>query len=265
MMTRNEIPYLAQGRSGYVTIMHDVTKEREIDRLKSDFVSSVSHELRTPMTSIKGFVHTLMRKPDMPPEKIQRFLTIISSESERLLRLIEDLLTISRIEAGALRLQQRVVHLGYELERVVEAVEPQRAKKDITIDTRIDPALGVIHADGEKLYAAILNLVDNAIKFTSTGGAITLQAGAHERGVAISVKDNGVGIPAGERNRIFERFYRVERPGEEHAGTGLGLFIVKQIIEQHNGTIEVESTVGEGTCFTIVLPRQPANEENPRP
>ena len=256
-MTRTEIPDLADGRPGFVSIMHDVTKEREIDRMKSDFVSSVSHELRTPMTSIKGFVHTLMRKPDMDPEKARHFLSIISQESERLLHLIEDLLTISRIEAGALQLEQRTVHLRRELERVTAAVEPQRAKKNITISIESDADLPAVHADSEKLYAAILNLLDNALKFTPSGGSVSLGAHPSERGVEVYIQDTGIGIPPADKERIFERFYRVERPGEEHAGTGLGLFIVKQIVEQHGGTIEVESETGKGTRFTIVLPRRP--------
>jgi len=253
-MTRNEIPDLAHGRPGHVTIMHDVTKERDIDRMKSDFVSSVSHELRTPMTSIKGFVHTLLRKPDIPPEKARHFLTIISQESDRLLGLIEDLLTISRIEAGALQLERRAVHLQRELERAAESIEPQRVKKSLSISIDVDEGVRAVRADPEKLYAVLLNLLDNAIKFTPDNGAVTLAAKRTSRGVEISVQDTGIGIPESELERVFERFYRVQRPNEEHAGTGLGLFIVKQIIEQHGGTIEAESVVGKGTRFTIVLP-----------
>jgi len=256
-MTRNEIPDLAYGRPGHVTIMHDVTRERDIDRLKTDFVSSVSHELRTPMTSIKGFVHTLLRKPDIPADKVRHFLTIISQESERLLSLIEDLLTISRIEAGALQFEQQAVLIQRKFERVVEAIEPQRLKKSLSIAIEVEPGLRPVHADPEKLYAVLLNLVDNAIKFTPEHGAITMACRQTERGVEISIQDTGIGIPESELGRVFDRFYRVQRPGEEHAGTGLGLFIVKQIIEQHGGSIEVESSVGKGTRFTIVLPSEP--------
>lgn len=259
-MTRNEIPDLAHGRPGFVTIMQDVTKEREIDRMKSDFVSSVSHELRTPMTSIKGFVHTLQRKPDMPPEKVQNFLQIISKESERLLSLIEDLLTISRIEAGALKLEQQSVSVRRELERVSQAVEPLLLKKGVTMDTRVPPNLRAAHADPEKIYAVLLNLVDNAIKFTPAGGSIVLEARPTERGIEVSVEDTGIGIPEADRDRVFDRFYRVQRPGEEHPGTGLGLFIVRQIIEQHGGSIGVSSTEGQGTRFTLVLPTAGSRE-----
>jgi two-component system phosphate regulon sensor histidine kinase PhoR len=256
--TRSRIPELIQGEDCYVTILHDVTREREIEQMKSDFISAVSHELRTPLTSIKGFATTLLRNPSMAPDKRGQFLRIIDEESERLMQLIESLLAMGSIEAGRLVLDLAPVNI----EQIVATLDLSLARtmtaKHIKYERDIEKGLPPVIADGNRLHTIIGNLLENAIKFTPDRGHVTLRIRRDDDQVVITVRDTGVGIPREQLSRIFERFYQVQSGNQKASGAGLGLFLVKEMVRLHQGTIEVESEPGRGAAFTVRLPLAPA-------
>lgn len=233
----------------------DISERVEVERMKSQFVASVSHELRTPLTSIMGFARTLLSRPDLAEEERQEFMGIIHTQSERLHHLIEDILEISRIESGEHGLRIERVDLPSIAEAVVVGL---RTKADAGgVDLRWTPPERphpAISGDAARLRSVVENLTDNAIKFTPEGGAVEVQLEAGDAAWELTVQDSGLGIPADQLERVFERFHRVTRPGLEIPGTGLGLAIVREIVHAHGGTISVSSTPGEGTCFTAALP-----------
>jgi len=223
----------------------------ELGRAKSDFVSKISHELRSPLTSVIGYIEILADGgPGEPNAEQRRMLTIIERNSRRLLALIEDLLTMSRVEAGTFQLEIGPVDLGEIVSGVVEATAPAVAK-DLTVDLGRDLALT---GDREQLERALLNLVSNAVKFTPASGRIEIRGRTDGDEIALAVRDTGSGIPAGEQGHLFARFFRATRSKEQEIpGTGLGLYIVKQIVDLHGGTIAVDSTRA-GSTFTLRLP-----------
>ena len=239
---------------GVVIVFRDVSRYREIDRMKTDFVSSVSHELRTPLTSIKAYTATIMRDSTMPEDTRREFLSIIDEESNRLANLIEDLLEVSRIEAGTVKVYTHNIDVAGIIDQALLALEALAEKKNIQLKRDIAVELPELKADETKIQSVITNLVNNSIKFTPEGGQVLVCAQHQDEDLVISVSDTGIGIPKKDLTRIFDRFYRVHRPGEQTQGTGLGLAIVKEIISLHGGRIKVESKVGEGTTFTIFLP-----------
>lgn len=260
--TRTRVPDLVHGMTGCVTILHDVTKERHIDQMKTDFVSSITHELRTPMTSIKGFAATLLRSPDIDQERRKRFLSIIGQEADRLLGMIEELLLISRIESGALALEPAEVDFDSLIHRSVAALEPLITRKQLTMEVDVHPKLPKLLGDEEKLRMIIFNLLGNAVKFTPEGGKITVRCWPEATDIYFQVSDTGVGIPETDRDRVFDRFYRVHRPGSAHPGTGLGLFITREIVTLHGGDIALESQVDAGTRFTVRLPQRTQDQSD---
>ncbi len=239
---------------GIVMVFRDVSRYREIDRMKTDFVSSVSHELRTPLTSIKAYTATIMRDPTMPEDTRREFLSIIDEESNRLANLIEDLLEVSRIEAGTVKVSLHSIDIAGITDQALLALEALAGKKNIQLKRDIAVELPELKADETKIQSVITNLVNNAIKFTPEGGQVLVCAQHQGQELIIRISDTGIGIPKKALKKIFDRFYRVHRPGEQTQGTGLGLAIVKEIISLHGGRIEVESEVGQGTTFTVFLP-----------
>ena len=248
---------------GTVAIFNDITEIRGIDRMKTTFVSTVSHELRTPLTSIKGFVSTLLSDTDGYYDEGARreFYTIIDTECDRLTRLISDLLNVSRIEAGrALQLNLKPVNLGNLIGKVIAAQKSYTTKHDFAVE--LEDGLPEIIADEDKIDQILTNLISNSVKY-SPGGRITV--GGREEGdhVLVSISDQGIGIPAEHLSKVFDRFHRVDnRDTREAGGTGIGLFLVKHLVESHKGEIWVDSEVGKGTTFTFRLPKNPeAGEE----
>lgn len=239
---------------GMVLVLRNVTKERKVEQMKTGFVSSVSHELRTPLTSIKAFTATILRDPNMSDETRTEFLHIIDEESNRLANLIEDLLEVSRIESGTVNTEFKAVDITELMNQVLPPLEPLAEKKNISIEKNFADELPELTADADKLKSVITNLVNNAIKFTPDGGKIIVKTEPKDDQLVISISDNGMGIPKDDVDKVFERFHRVHRPGTEIQGTGLGLSIVKNIVEMHEGTIELQSQVDKGTTFTIYLP-----------
>jgi two-component system phosphate regulon sensor histidine kinase PhoR len=242
--------------AGVVTVLHDMTKEKEVAEMKNDFVSNVSHELRTPLASIKAYVEMLI-DGEAEDEKTQRdFYEVIQSEANRLGRLIDNILNISRIESGLVKINKQPLSLTVILKEAIEVITPQAKLKQITIEEQLTPVFYQTNADHDMLYQAVLNLLSNSVKYTPEGGRITLQTLVDEttRKVITRISDTGVGIPPKDLPFVFDKFYRVEANNRMAKGTGLGLSLVKHIIETvHRGRIFVESEVGKGSTFGIEL------------
>lgn len=240
---------------GVVAVLRDITAFREVERMKTDFVANVSHELRTPLTSVKGFVETLLDGALEEPETARHFLEIISDETDRLNRLINDLLSLSRIEAKNMEANKEKLSLAKIMNNTLSILTPQAKEKVLDVELRIAPDLPMVMADEDMIGQMLINLVDNAIKYTPRGGKVSIKAEKENDAVKIVISDTGIGIPRESIPRLFERFYRVDKArSREMGGTGLGLAIVKHILELHHGRIEVESDVARGSTFTVYLP-----------
>ncbi|MGD0597962.1 MAG: ATP-binding protein [Sedimentisphaerales bacterium] len=243
-------------KSGAVIVLSDMTRMQRLENIRRDFVANVSHELRTPITSIKGFVETLLDGAINEPEQARRFLNIIAGHTDRLMAIIEDLLSLSRLEEDGQTRMIAMEHLKVRsvLESAVELSGPKAGDKKIKIDIDCDDDLEAL-INPTLLEQAVLNLVDNAIKYSPAESTIQIIARAAEKEVIIAVKDSGCGIEKSHLSRIFERFYVVDKARTRKlGGTGLGLAIVKHITNLHGGSVTVESSPGQGSTFTIHLP-----------
>ena len=244
------------GPQGQLFVFHDVTRLRELESIRKEFVGNVSHELRTPLSLIKGFAQTLLDGALNDPEQAARFLQKIDKHSDRLLFLIEDLLAISRLESGQVALNFQPVNLRDMAQRVVDDLGALAAARPAALENRIPAALSV-RADADRLPQVFFNLTENAIKYGKPGGRVILEAreaAGHKAEVLVS--DDGPGIPPEAIGRIFERFYRVDRArSRESGGTGLGLAIVKHIVQAHGGEAWVHSEPGKGASFFFTIPR----------
>jgi two-component system phosphate regulon sensor histidine kinase PhoR len=242
--------------AGVVAVLHDMTKEKEVAEMKNDFVSNVSHELRTPLASIKAYVEMLI-DGEADDEKTKReFYEVIQNEANRLGRLIDNILNISRIESGLVKINKQPQSLTVILKEAIEVIAPQAKSKRIEIDEQVTPVFYQTPADKDMLYQAVLNLLSNAVKYTPEGGRITVQTLVDEskRKVITRITDTGVGIPPKDLPFVFDKFYRAEANNRMAKGTGLGLSLVKHIIESvHRGRIFVESQVGKGSTFGFEL------------
>jgi len=242
-----------QGRPGVVAVLHDVTQLKRVDKVRRDFVANASHELRTPLTAIRGFAETL--HDGVPNDDMQkRFLRNIDLNAQRLQSLVEDLLALSRAESPDSEMELSPVDVVAVARGVVSGLESRAAEKSqsLVLDVPDETLLAI--ADGRALDQVLLNLVDNAIKYTPEAGRITLTARRGYGHVVLEVADTGPGIAAKHLDRIFERFYRVDKGrARAEGGTGLGLSIVRHLVGRMKGEVNVSSTVGEGTCFTLRL------------
>jgi signal transduction histidine kinase len=230
---------------------------KELDRLKSDFVSNVSHELRTPLTAIKGAVDLLLREVPGPLNESQtHHLSRVRSNTQHLAGLINDLLDLSKIEEGKIELDAGRVSLGGLVQEVMETVKPMAAEKPVLLEADAPMASVLVWADRDKVTQVLMNLIGNAIKFTPSDGTITVSSANDREGwIRISIRDAGPGIPASEQEKIFEKFYQITQDGGlKPKGTGLGLAISKALVELHGGKIWVESEVGRGSTFSFTLP-----------
>lgn len=242
---------------GVVAVFHDVTRDREIAQIKTDFVSAVSHELRTPLSSIRAYIEMLL-DGEAPDEATKReFYQIIETQTERLQRMVSNVLDISRIEAGVADSRWESIAINEVITDVVKVISPQAAEKEIEVVVDPDDGLPLIRADRDMLHQAVMNLVSNAIKYTNKGGwvRITTRQDEASRRLVLTIRDNGVGITSEDLPRIFDKFYRTRDAGALAKGTGLGLNLVKHIIETvHHGDISVTSERGVGTTFVVRLP-----------
>jgi two-component system phosphate regulon sensor histidine kinase PhoR len=240
---------------GSILVFHDLTRIKQLERTRQEFVANVSHELRTPLSLIKGFVETLLEGAKNDPEKATRFLQTIEKHTDRLTFLIEDLLTISRLESGQIVMNLHPVDLREETRRVLEDLRSRAEEKGSRLENSVPPGL-TAQADADRLQQVLFNLVENAIKYGRNEGCVTVGGREASHGkVELWVRDDGPGIPAESRERVFERFYRVDRArSRETGGTGLGLSIVKHIVQAHGGEVWLKSDVGAGTTFHLTLP-----------
>ena len=242
---------------GVVTVLRDVTHEKEVSEMKSDFVSRVSHELRTPLSSIQAYIEMLMDGEAADERARGEFYSIIQTETSRLSRLIDNMLNISRIESGVIKVQREQVAVSKLTREIVEMLQPQARAGQITLVDQSVPLTGQIYADKDMIYQALLNLVGNAVKYTPEGGrvAVTTDVEEPQRQITVAVSDTGVGIPPHALPHVFEKFYRVGEHKKLAKGTGLGLNLVKHIVETvHDGSVEVASEMGAGSTFTVKLP-----------
>jgi len=233
-------------------------KLKVLDQLKSDFISVVSHELRTPLTSIKAFTELILMKPKMNADKRNRLLSIINNESDRLARLINDILDLTKIEAGKLSWHITSISVADVVRNSVHSIQSLANNKSLTISFRVPDSLPRIYGDWDRLVQVITNILSNAIKFTPQGGQVSVTAAlelAPRKQIIVRIADTGVGIKAKDLDVIFEKF---QRAGDvltaRSEGTGLGLAITKQIVEYHGGRIWVESSPGAGSTFSFTLP-----------
>jgi len=250
---------------GVMALIQDVTEVRKLENMRSDFVANVSHELKTPLTSIAGFIETL-KNGAIKNEKVRdRFLDIIEIETERLTRLIEDLLSLSAIESGKLIYSKEQIMINETVEEINLMVGPLIKQKNLNYQTEVESALPPIVGNKDWFKQMIINLIDNAIKYTPEEGLIKLLVYKRYKNLFIVVKDTGIGIPKGDIPRLFERFYRVDKArSRKIGGTGLGLAIVKHIVLAFFGDIRVSSEVGKGTEFVLKIPLEHNIDDNTR-
>ena len=242
------------GSGGAVGVFFDVTRLERLEIIRQEFLSNVSHELRTPLTSIRALAETLENGAIEDHKNNRRFLSIIQKNADRMHHLIDDILELSAIEAGNVKVKPEIIQLYPLVEDVIASLSASAAARKITVNDLVDQKAEVF-ADPHRLVQMLTNLVDNAIKFNREGGTVTIR---HEsdRTDRIRVEDSGEGIPAHHLDRLFERFYRVDRArSRELGGTGLGLAIVKHLARAHGGEVIVESRFGDGSQFTIELPQ----------
>jgi len=238
------------------TLSNDIDRLRKLERVRSEFLGNVSHELRTPIFSIQGFLETLLDGAVDDASVNRDFLAKAHLHAERLNALLNDLIDISRIESGEMKMSFRFFPARAFLSQSVEDMHPQAVRKNIHLRVEDPPAESEqVYGDRDRLKQVMINLVDNAIKYTEPGGSVTIRAAFDPQRCTISVEDTGHGIPPEHQGRIFERFYRVDRDrSRDVGGTGLGLAIVKHIAQAHGGTVSVESEPGKGSTFTITIP-----------
>jgi two-component system, OmpR family, phosphate regulon sensor histidine kinase PhoR len=249
----HEIPF------GLVLVLHDVSELRRLETVRRDFVANVSHELRTPLTAIKGYAETLLGPVGDSRDTALRFLEIIDRHSERLGRLIDDLLTLSDLEFGRTPLRRRAIAVAPAIDDVVLMLEDRTAQRELTMTTEVSEELPLVQADPDRLHQVLINLADNAVKYTPDGGRITICARpatlSGVTAVEITIADTGIGIPSQDLPRLTERFFRVDKArSRDLGGTGLGLAIVKHIVQGHGGQLAIESTLGQGTTVVVTLP-----------
>jgi len=250
-------PLITRGKEsfGNVIILQDITKEKEIERMKSDFVSNVSHELRTPLASIKGFTETMLTDKEMDEATRTEFLRIIDEETNRLTRLIEDILDLSMIESGRIRMRKENIQIMEVINEALDNLRAQAERRSIILEAKLPDSFPMIFADRDKVLQVISNIITNAIKFTLKEGKIIIRSEEEKDSVKIEIVDTGVGIAKKDIPYVFEKFYRVERPGAEKRGVGLGLSVAREIVKAHGGGIWLESEEDMGTTVWIRLPK----------
>ena len=244
-----------EGRRGVIAVFHDITRLKELEKIRRDFVANVSHELQTPLTTIKGYAETLLEGA-LKEEVASQFVQVIKRHSDRLEKIVEDLLILSKIESKEFQLKMESLSVSDLIGDVLDFIKEPLNKKKICVSVaELSPTL-LVYGDRQYLEQVLINILDNAIKYGHERGRMIISATERdEREVEISVKDDGIGIPKEDLLRVFERFYRVDK-GRSHdlGGTGLGLSIVKHIVQAHGGRIWVESQLGEGSTFYFTLP-----------
>ncbi len=245
------------GEEKVMVVFHDVTRLKKLERIRTDFVANVTHEIRTPLTAIIGYLETLQAGAVQNTEDAKRFIDIMIKQAQRLNRLVEDLMTISKIELGEMKFLFEEVDLPDVLCSVIPLLEPKAAVKKIRIENHVPEEMPQVRADRDRLSQVFVNILDNAVKFTSEGGLIAIDVLEQEERLVVTITDTGAGIPREEIQRLGERFYRVDKTrSRDLGGTGLGLSIVKHLMLAHGGKMEIESQLGRGTKVSLFFPIQ---------
>ena len=248
---------------GALAMVEDITEIRRLEQVRTDFAANVSHELKTPLTSIRGFVETLENGAIDNPEMAHKFLRIIMLETERLTRLINDILSISKLESGNDEVSIERLRLDKMAYDVADMLSIHAGEKEVTINCHLNKEPVNIMGNSDRVEQMLINLIENAIKYTKPGGSVTVQVFSNGVEANVAISDTGIGIAEENLPRLFERFYRVDKGrSRQMGGTGLGLAIVKHIVRSMNGEIEVHSKLGEGTEFLITLPLAPKDDPN---
>lgn len=248
------VPIKERGDFKMLLFFQDITEEKRVETIKKDFVANVSHELRTPLASIKGYSETLLDGGMDDQKTLKEFLGVIDRHATRMARLIDDLLILSRLESHQMTIVSAPVDIRDLVVTTSRGFEKQARDKGITMASEMPEKLSWVLGDRDRLEQVVVNLLDNAIKYTPSGGQVSVAASKTGEWVRVEIRDTGIGIPSDDIPRIFERFYRVDKArSRELGGTGLGLAIVKHIIQGHNGRLQVESTPGKGSVFSFSI------------
>lgn len=250
------------GENGIVAIVHDFTAQQKLENSRREFVANVSHELRTPLTNVKSYTETLAESPDAPEEMKQQFFGVILNETDRMTRIVKDLLTLSRLDSAKMDWKTERFSLKKSVENAYRAMEMEARRHGHKLSLSVDASLPEYIGDRERIEQVFINLLSNAVKYTPDGGRIDFSAENLSDKIKITVRDNGIGISEKDMPRLFERFYRVDKArSRESGGTGLGLAIAKEFVEKIGGTIELESKLGSGTTVSVILPKAAVDEE----
>ncbi len=244
------------GEHGVIAIIHDFTAQQKLEKSRREFVANVSHELRTPLTNVKSYTETLADSPDAPIELRTQFYGVILNETDRMTRIVKDLLSLSKLDSAKMDWKNENFSLKKSIENAYHAMEMEARRRGQKLTMSIDASLPVFFGDRERIEQVFINLLSNAVKYTPDNGKIEFSAEKTDEGfVKITVADNGIGIPEKDIPRLFERFYRVDKArSREMGGTGLGLAIAKEIVEHYNGHIELKSAYKKGTTVSVFLP-----------
>lgn len=255
--------------SGSVCVLHDVTEQQKNENMQKQFVSNVSHELRTPLTSLSAYIDTLNQGAWKDPEIAPKFLKVTQEETQRMIRMINDLLSLSRMDRGTSKMELELVNLNDFVAHILNRFDmivkngEEKGEKKYTIKRELGQQAIWVEIDTDKMMQVIDNIMNNAIKYSPDGGVITVRLTENQNRVILSISDQGLGIPRKDLNKIFDRFYRVDKArSRAQGGTGLGLAIAKEIIEAHHGRIWADSSEGKGSTFYISLPYEPMSEED---
>ena len=253
---QDEIGVLSQTFNDMAGTLEDTLDDlKKSEQMRKEFVANVSHELRTPITSVKSYSETLLEDPEMDPDMQQKFLNVIVNESDRMSKIVQDLLTLSRFDAGSIEFEFTTFSFEKSVKDVYSAmrIEAQKRHHEFTLEF-MTPMPNIV-GDRGRIEQVLINMVSNAIKYTKDGGRIRMTAGEKDGQVWCTVRDNGIGIPKQDVDRVFDRFYRVDKArSRESGGTGLGLSIANEIVMRHNGVLNLESKMGKGTVITVNLP-----------
>ena len=246
---------LGTDRQGLMAVLHDVTEQQKLDDSRREFVANVSHELRTPLTNVRGYAETLMSADDIDRETQVRFLSVISSEADRMTRIVKDLLTLTRLDYNRMEMKMEPMDLLSIGKKAVQAMEMEAKNRGLTLTDLLPDALPGTVGDAERIQQVVVNILTNAIKYNKPNGSITVTGGEEAGRVFLRAEDTGIGVPKADLPRLFERFYRVDKArSRESGGTGLGLAIARQIAETHGGSITFDSEYGKGSVVTLWLP-----------
>jgi two-component system, OmpR family, phosphate regulon sensor histidine kinase PhoR len=248
--------------AGAVVLFHDITEFKRLDDMRRDFVANVSHELRTPLSILRGYIETLLEAGQTSRDELRRILGVMERHSKRLGLLLNDLLSLAKLESANPNLEFSTVRLDELCLNVARDWEKKFAEKNLHVIVDLAPGLPSIHADASRLQEVLYNLLDNAVKYSPKDGEVRLRVEQRQTEIALSVSDAGTGIAPNDLPRIFERFYRADKArSREAGGTGLGLAIVKHIAQLHGGRVEAESKLGKGTTIWVTLPMNTSRDE----